>query len=600
MTRHDRRFGLDLTGGFVALIVFSFVINILLLIQPIYLLQIYDRVLSSASVETLAFISVIAVAALVLLGAVDAIRSMICGRIAARLEAGTGARALVGAMRGPRASLGDVQPLRDLATVRAFISGRALLAYFDLPFVPLFIGILYFIHPDLFWLTLGGATVLALLAWANQHAMQRPVGEAGERAMAAMLAAQSFARGAESIAAMGMVGNVVGAWGGQEARSLEAQDRLNRINAIYAGVSRMLRIGLQIAILGYGGYLVLAGEMTAGMIFASSLISGRGLQPIDQVIAGWKPAVDARKAWGRLSVLFAALGTRPDATDLPDPVGRLSLENVVVFPPNAVNADPLLKRISAEIPAGDCVVVIGPSGAGKSTLMRAIVGGFEIRSGAIRVDGADIRNWDRESLGRHVGYLAQDVELLPGTIAQNIARFDPDARDAAIIDAAKKAEVHDLIQRLPKGYDTIIGPAGQQLSGGQRQRVGLARAFYGSPKLLVLDEPNANLDTEGEMALDKALASAREAKVTVLLVTQRRPIAERADKIMILREGAVQDFGPRQEVFARQVQKAKAAQEAARAASNDRAEASPAQFPIVTGRFPAVFTGGRNSETADS
>ena len=581
-----------LSGAIISLVLFSFVVNILLLVQPLYMLQVYDRVLLSSSLATLGYISVLAALALILLGVLDAIRSMICGRIGAALEKRFGAEAFVASMKGPRASLGDVQPLRDLATLRAFLSGRALLAFIDLPFAPIFIAVLYLIHPNLFWLTLAGAVVLACLALANQQATRKSAAEAGERTMRALLSAQSFVRSTESLEAMGMVGHAVHAWGADAALSLNAQDRMNRINATFAGISRTLRMGLQIAILGYGGYLVIAGDMTAGMIFASSLISGRALQPIDQVIAGWKGVIDTRKAWTRLNgVLKNAV--KPKRTDLPAPHGRLTLENVVVYPAFARGGEPLIKRISADIAAGDFVVVIGSSGAGKSTLMRAIVGGLDVRSGAVRIDGADIRNWDREKLGRHIGYLAQDVDLLPGTIAQNIARFDPTASDVDIIEAAGKAKVHDLVQKLPHGYDTVIGPGGQQLSGGQRQRIGLARAFFGSPRILVLDEPNANLDADGEEALEASLVSAHADGVTILLVTQRRQIGERADKLMILNDGLIAEFGLRDEIAARQTERLRVVQESRRRASNDRADGQQPRNETVTGRFSPVVLGGR-------
>ncbi|MBA3446673.1 MAG: ATP-binding cassette domain-containing protein [Pseudaminobacter sp.] len=315
------------------------------------------------------------------------------------------------------------------------------------------------------------------------------------------------------------------------------------------------------------------------------------MQPIDQVIGGWKGFVEARRAWQRLRLSLDGNALARAVTDLPEPVGRLDIEQVVVFPPHAPGAEPLLKRVSAAIQAGECVAVIGPSGAGKSTLIRTVIGAIEPRTGAVRIDGADLRNWDGEKLGRHFGYLAQDVELLPGTIAQNIARFTPDAPASAVLEASHKAQVHDLIQKLPKGYDTQIGPGGLQLSGGQRQRVGLARAFFGSPRILVLDEPNANLDGEGDQALERALDNAKQDRVTVVIVTQRRQIAEKADKILILRDGAVEDYGPRMDVYARQAQKARAAQE------SPAAGAAP---QVVAGRFPAVIGGGAQAKPNSS
>jgi len=576
--------------GLAGLIGFGLVLNLLLLVQPIYMLQVYDRVLPSASIETLVYISIITVGTLFLLGIVDGVRAIMAGRLANRLEVAVGADALQASMVGPRASLGDVQPLRDLQTVRGFISGRGLFAFLDLPFAPFFIALLYLIHPHLFWLTVMGAVVLAAIAIANQRASDKAAGDAGIRQMNATLAAQAFVRNAESVKAMGMWRNIVHRWGAEEALSLAAQDRVNSSNAFFSGVSRVFRLGLQIATLGYGGYLVLAGEMTAGMIFAASLISGRGLQPIDQVIGGWKGFIEARKAWKRLVEALSAVKPAEMRTELPVPRGEVNFEAVIVFPAaseatgraGAQTGEPLLKRISATIPAGACVAVIGPSGAGKTTLMRTLIGAVEPRSGAVRIDGADIRNWDPDRLGRHIGYLAQDIELLPGTIAQNIARFDPNASSEAIVRAAREAQVDDLVLKLPKAYDTLIGPGGLQLSGGQRQRVGLARSFFGRPKILVLDEPNANLDSEGEAALERALAMAKAEEITVLIVTQRRSVVEKADRIMVLRDGNLEDYGPREEVLQRQAEKAQAVRETQRRVAGNTLQ------PVVLGQFASV------------
>ncbi|MCT7378479.1 type I secretion system permease/ATPase [Chelativorans sp. EGI FJ00035] len=581
--------------GLMGLIGFTFIVNLLLLVQPIYMLQIYDRVLLSASSETLIYISVIAAGTLLLLGIIDSVRAIMAGRLASRLEVVAGADALLASMAGPRASLGDVQPLRDLHTVRGFISGRGLFNFLDLPFAPIFIGLLYLIHPNLFWLTIMGAIVLVAVAIANQWASTKSMGDAVTGQMNATLAAQAFVRNAESLRAMGMSRNIVRRWGADEALSLAAQDRTNRVNALFAGFSRVLRLGLQIATLGYGGYLVLAGEMTAGMIFAASLISGRGLQPIDQVIGNWRGFVEARKAWKRLTEALTAARTVEPRTHLPPPQGEVSFEAVIVFPPAGEAAgrdgthagEPLLKRVSATIPASTCVAVLGPSGAGKTTLMRTLIGAVEPRSGAVRIDGADIRNWDPEQLGQYIGYLAQEVELMPGTVAQNIARFDPEASGETIIRAAQMAQVDDLVLKFPKAYDTTIGPGGLQLSGGQRQRVGLARAFFGKPRILVLDEPNANLDINGEKALERALAVAKSEGITVLIATQRRSVVEKADRIMVLYDGILEDYGLREEVFQRQAEKMQAARE------EQQHSASKAPRRVVPGQFASVADVGR-------
>ena len=558
--------------------VFSFLVNALMLVMPLYMLQVYDRVLPSSSLETLLFLSIIAGFALGLLAVLEFVRSVYANRIATRLDVSKSRDAMMAAMDSPRAPLGDVQTLRDLSAVRGFIASRSAFALFDLPFSPLFIGLLYFIHPVLFALTLGGAVILAGVAYANQLASAEAVRRSSTNGIAAMMTAQSFVRNAETLRAMGMMGNAIAAWGRQHAPSLAASDDVTRINALFAGFSRFLRLGLQIAILGTGGLLVLRGEMTAGMIFASSIISGRGLQPIDQVIGGWRQFVEVRAAWQRFVKATEGRKTDKPRTELPSPEGRIDAEGLVYFAPNAgPDAKPVIKRLTFKVPAGAVVGVIGPSGAGKSTLARLLVGAIQPRAGTVRMDGADIRNWDPEILGRHVGYLPQDVELLPGTIGENVARFSPDSTDEQVVAAALGAHVHDLIQELPEGYDTVIGPQGLILSGGQRQRVGLARAFYGKPRFLVLDEPNANLDADGDRALEMALQEARDAGTTVFIVTQRRSIVDKVDALMMLRDGEIEDYGPRDEVLARQ--KKKIAEEAARrnraANVNSGAEAAP-------------------------
>jgi len=570
--------------------IFSFFVNALMLVMPLYMLQVYDRILPSSSLETLLFLSILAAAALALLALLEMVRGIYAGRVAARLDVAQSRKAIMAAMASPRAGLGDVQTLRDLSAVRGFIASRSAFALFDLPFAPLFIGLLWLIHPVLFWIAAGGAVVLALIAILNQMATAPAARRASDNGMAAMMTAQSFVRNAETLRAMGMVENAISAWARQHVPALNANDDVARINALFAGLSRFLRLGLQIAMLGVGAYLVLAGEMTAGMIFAASIISGRGLQPIDQVIGGWRQFVDVRAAWRRLSAATHARAAERSYTELPEPGGRVEIENLVYAAPNAgLGAEPIIKRISARIEPGSVAGIVGPSGAGKSTLARLVVGAIEPRGGVIRIDGADIRNWPSDGIGRHIGYLPQDVELLPGTIAENIARFTPDAADAAIVDAARRAQVHDLIQSMPDGYDTVIGPQGMMLSGGQRQRVGLARAFFGDPALLVLDEPNANLDSEGDAALERALDEARASGTTVLIITQRTSIVGKVDTLLVLRNGMIEDFGPRDEVVARQKEKAAGRSPAApKAAANAN---HGADAPRAPGKSPFAAFG---------
>ena len=570
--------------------VFSFFVNMLMLVMPLYLLQVYDRVLPSSSLETLLFLSIIAGFALLLLAVLEIVRAIYANRIATRLDVMESRDAMTAVMESPRAAMGDIQALRDLSAIRGFIGSRQVFALFDLPFAPLFILMLWFIHPVLFVLAAVGAAVLTMVAIANQIATAEAVRRASENTIGAMMTAQSFVQNAETLRAMGMMGNAIAAWGSQHAPALQANDDVARINAFFAGLSRFLRLGLQIAILGFGAWLVVGGEMTAGMIFAASIISGRGLQPIDQVIGGWRQFVEVRAAWRRFNKAVGAVREEQPRTALPAPVGRMDVESLVYFAPNsAPDAKPVIKRISFSIPPGIVLGIVGPSGAGKSTLARLLVGAIRPRSGVVRIDKADLQNWDPESLGRHIGYLPQDIELLPGTIRQNVSRFSPDAEDQQVIEAAQRAHVHQLIQTMPNGYDTIIGAQGSVLSGGQRQRVGLARAFFGKPSLLVLDEPNANLDADGDRALEAALEEARVSGTTVVIITQRRAIVDKVDALMVLRDGEIEDYGPRDEVLARQQKKL--AEEVARRkqAANLNRDAPPSD-----GSAPPADEGGKS------
>lgn len=536
--------------------VFSTVANLLVLVVPLYLLQVYDRVLPASSVETLVYLTIIAAVMLIVLAVVDVVRARYANRVAARLDRDAGTLLFLTAMNGPRAGFGDVQPLRDLSTARNFIASRNLLALFDLPFLPIFVGILYFIHPTLFVATLVGTLVMLAIAGLNQWAASGSSRAASEALVAAMNSAQAFARHFESVRALGMARNVTEIWGKRYVEAVRATDVVTGTNATYGSISRTLRMLLQIAILGIGAWLVLHNEITAGMIFASSLISARALQPLDQVIGSWQQITEAQRAYGRIR---AAQRNAPyrleNRLELPEPEGHLALEDVVYsLPDSDAGAPPLIKRVSFEARPGESVAIIGQSQAGKSTLARLIVGALTPRAGTVRLDGADIRNWDPDQLGDHVGYLSQDSEIFPGTIAQNISRFARDVSDADIVQAAQRAQVHQMVLRLKQGYMTPVGPSGARLSGGERQRIGLARAFFGNPRLVVLDEPNANLDAEGEAALERAIQEAKARGTTVLLITHRAQIAAKCDRILFLRDGQIELFGPATDVLIRLAQ----------------------------------------------
>ncbi|RAZ86980.1 type I secretion system permease/ATPase [Mesorhizobium hawassense] len=522
---------------------FSLLINLLLLVIPLYLLQVYDRVLPSSSVETLIYLSVIAVAALGFLGFLDAIRAVYTQRVAATVDGKLGATTFAASLGAKSAQ----SPLTDLASVCAFIRSRGVSVLFDLPFAPAFLGLLYLIHPVLFWVTLGGAALLVILVVANQLAIGRNDALSAERSALASNAEQAFARNAETLRAMGMVENAARAWGRHVAEALVLHDRSAGANAIFSGASRALRMMLQLAILGAGAWLVLKGEMTAGMIFASSLVSSRALQPLDQLIGSWRQIGEARHAWTRLRGTLAAQPGEARKLTLPDPTGAISAQDLFFIAPNATfGAEPILKRLSFAIQPGEAVAIVGPSGAGKSTLARLLVGAAQPSGGSIRIDAGELRTWDANQLGRHIGYLAQEVELFPGSIADNVARFDEDADDAAIVEAAKRAEAHELILSLRDGYQTMVAGT---LSGGERQRIGLARAFYGNPRILVLDEPSTHLDGAGEAALEAVLAAARAACVTTIVITHRPAIASACDRVMVLRGGVIEAFGPSAEVL---------------------------------------------------
>ncbi|CAN7243156.1 type I secretion system permease/ATPase [Mesorhizobium sp. LjNodule214] len=531
--------------------IFSAVSNVLLLVMPLYLLQIYDRVLPANSMSTLIYISLLAAAALVVLGMLEIIRAYYADKVASRLDTQIGSDAFLVSMTAPRAALGDVQPLRDLQTIRTFINSRSLFFLFDLPFSPFFIALLYLIHPVLFFVTLFGAFVMVGVALANQKATAKPGQQAADSMMVSMNMAQSFGRNFETVRALGMVSNVTEVWGKKFAESLNQAASASRRNALFGGFSRTTRQLLQNGILGAGAYLVLQNEMTAGMIFASSIISGRALLPLDQIIGGWRQVTDADRAWKRLrSIDTSATTVNKDSIKLPDLKGAVAIEGLIYYPPDADRAaEPLIKRIGLRIEPGETVAIIGPSRAGKSTLARLIVGAIKPHAGVIRLDGADIQNFDSDQLGRHIGYLSQEVELFPGTIAENISRFEPNVDDAAILRAAEVAETHKLILAQKNGYATMIGATGVRLSGGERQRIGLARAFYRDPKVIMLDEPNANLDAEGEQALERAVLNAKQRGTTVLLITHRPSIAAKCDRILMLREGVVEMFGPAQDVL---------------------------------------------------
>jgi ATP-binding cassette subfamily C protein len=541
----------DFRRAVVVLALFSAATNVLLLAQPFYSMQVYDRVLTSRSIDTLIYISVVMVITLLASAALDVVRSLIAARAAQRFEVDLSDIALRTAIAKGSQTGAGLQPLRDIATLRSLIASRALMAVLDFPFALLFIGMMYLVHPDLFWITVVGAAVLTVVAAISQLVLAASARRQGEISASASARAEHIARSAESVTAMGMTGNTVNMWGDVQAGSLLAADGAATINAWFGGLSKFLRYVLQSAVMGWGAFLVLENQMSAGLMFAASLISGKALQPIDQMIGSWRQLAGAQQAWVRVKAFAGKAATSRHHTSLPPPTGQVEVQDLYQPDPVSAARPPILSRLSFRLEPGEIVAVVGPSGSGKSTLARLLVGAIRPRGGHVRIDGHEIQNWNPDELGRAIGYVAQDVELLPGTVAQNISRFDPLAMDEDIVAAARAAHAEDLIQRLPMGFDTEIGPGGLHLSGGERQRIALARALFGNPRLLVLDEPNSNLDRLGEAALMRALTEAKTQGATVLVITQRESLLACADKIMRLQNGAIVEFDDKANLLAR-------------------------------------------------
>jgi ATP-binding cassette subfamily C protein len=534
--------------GLLAVAALTFVLNLLALVQPTYMLQVYDRVLPSSSLATLAYLTLIAIATLAVLGAMEAIRQVVVQRVGAGLEVDVGQR-LLGASLAGSGRHDAVTLLRDLGQARSFLSSPVFSALLDAPFAPLFLLIVFLIHPMLGGLVLLGICILLVITLMNQWALHRPQKQSGDAAAIAGHLVTAFTRNGEAARAMGMSGNAVAAWGHVTADALNAQDRATRANAMFSGLSRFVRLVVQLAILGVGAYLTLKQEITAGMIFATSLVAARALAPVDNLISGWKGLLQTLLSLRKIDVALAGIGAGAPRMRLSPPKGNLSFEKVIYAP--RPDADPTIKGISLPVEAGEAICIVGPSGAGKSTLAKLAAGALTPTYGVVRLDNSDFENWDPDARGRHVGYLPQDVELLPGSIAQNIARFDPDASPEEVLAAAELAGVTDLVKKLPDGFDTRVGPGGLPLSGGQRQRIALARAVFRSPRVVVLDEPNSHLDAEGEAALNRTIAQLKAGGSTVIVVSQRSGVLQSVDRILFMRDGQIAASQSREEALAR-------------------------------------------------
>ncbi|BCT33299.1 type I secretion system permease/ATPase [Pseudomonas protegens] len=527
---------------------FTALINVLMLVPSIYMLQVYDRVLSSQNETTLVMLSLMVVGFFLFIGLLEVVRSFIVIRIGSQLERRFNLRVYQAAFeRNLARGEGHAgQSLGDLTHIRQFLTGPALFAFFDAPWFPIYLLVIYAFNVWLGVFATVGAVLLIALAYLNEAMTKKPLAEASGFSQRSTQLATSHLHNAETIQAMGMLGALRKRWFAVHSRFLGRQNEASDTGSVISSLSKTLRLCLQSLVLGLGALLVIKGDMTAGMMIAGSILMGRVLSPIDQLIAVWKQWSSAKLAYGRLDALLREFPPSDSAMSLPAPKGQVSFEQVSAGPPGRRAAT--LQQVSFSINAGEVLGVLGASGSGKSTLARVLVGVWPTLAGTVRLDGADIHRWNRDELGPYIGYLPQDIELFTGSIAENIARFrqaDPEQ----VVQAAQLAGVHELILRLPQGYDTVLGDDGSGLSGGQKQRVALARALYGNPSLVVLDEPNSNLDTVGESALAAAIAQLKARGTSVVLVTHRSSVLALADKLLVLNEGRLQAFGPSQEVL---------------------------------------------------
>ncbi|QGA50234.1 type I secretion system permease/ATPase [Pseudomonas brassicacearum] len=527
---------------------FTALINVLMLAPSIYMLQVYDRGLSSQSETTLAMLSLMVVGFFLFIGLLEMVRSFVVIRIGSQLERRFNLQVYKAAFeRNLRQGEGNAgQSLGDLTHIRQFLTGPALFAFFDAPWFPIYLLVIYLFNVWLGVFASVGTLLLIGLACLNEAMTKKALGQASVYSQQSSQLATSHLHNAETIQAMGMLGALRSRWFAVHSRFLGLQNQASDTGAVISSLSKTLRLCLQSLVLGLGALLVIKGDMTAGMMIAGSILMGRVLSPIDQLIAVWKQWSGAKLAYRRLDALLQAFAPQDDGMTLPAPKGQVSFEHVSAGPPGQRNAT--LQQVSFSLAAGEVLGVLGASGSGKSTLARVLVGVWPALAGAVRLDGADIHRWNREQLGPHIGYLPQDIELFSGSIAENIARFRQ-ADPQKVVAAAQQAGVHELILRLPQGYDTVLGEDGGGLSGGQKQRVALARAMYDRPSLVVLDEPNSNLDTVGEAALANAIAQMKAQGTSVVLVTHRSSALAQADKLLVLDEGRLQAFGPSQQVL---------------------------------------------------
>ncbi|WP_106476055.1 type I secretion system permease/ATPase [Phytohalomonas tamaricis] len=536
--------------SFVTVGVFSMFINVLMLVPPLYMLQVYDRVIASRSLETLGMLTLIVVFLFLVMGGLEVVRSRILIRVGNRLDTLISTRLYEAMFRHGLVTPGQpsAQPLSDMTQLRQFLTGNGLFAFFDAPWVPIYIAVLCLFHVWFGVFALAAGLILLGLAIANEKATKSLLAEAGDEHIKAQSLASANLRNAEVLHAMGMLPGIRQRWAARHHDFLLKQSQASDRAGTLANASKMLRMLFQSLILGLGAWLVLRNELTPGMMIAGSILMGRALAPIDQMISAWKGFSTTRSAYQRLQILLGEIPAERERMSLPAPEGKVRVEGVSAAPPGG--RKPVLRGITLNVAKGEHIGIIGPSAAGKSTLARVLLGLWPAQAGTVRLDGADIAQWNREELGPYIGYLPQDIELFDGTISENIARFGHVDADS-VVAAAKQAGVHDMILQQPEGYDTVIGSSGGALSGGQRQRIGLARALYGHPVLVVLDEPNSNLDDSGEKALIEAIKALKAQGTTLFMISHRTQLLRHVDTLLLLKEGQVALYGPRDEVAAK-------------------------------------------------
>lgn len=530
---------------------FSFFINLTLLVPPLYMIQVFDRVLSSRSNETLLMLTLLSLGMLLMMWALDYLRAMLLLGSGALLDKISGEKVIGGLIENAsRVSRTETaHGLRDVAVLRNFLTGNSIIAIFDAPWGVFFIALIFLFHPWMGWIALFGALVLFSLAWLNEKLNRKQLENIQVNSRRSSQFIDQGLRNADVVNGMGMLAGFVNRWRALNEPVLEAMGATGRRMGMVQSTSKFFRQVMQVAMMGTGAYLVIDQNMTPGIMIAATIIQGRAMAPVEMLLANWANLVQARAAFARMFPMLQGLDALPqERTRLPQPQGRLVVERVALA--GKTPDRPIIRHVALELAPGESLAIVGPSASGKSSLTKLVVGVWKPSAGAVRLDGADISQVDREHFGQHVGYLPQDVELFPATVSENIARLG-EIDSEAVVAAAQQAGVHDMILRLPQGYDTPIGDGGHILSGGQMQRIGIARALYRMPRLVVLDEPNANLDAEGEVRLAQTIQALKQAGVTLVLVTHKPSLLAGIDKVLVMREGQMEHFGPRQEVLAR-------------------------------------------------